>query len=556
MVVLATTTVAQNLEKIGKKDMVTVSGGLNYNGIFYQSNGIGNRRPPFSWFFNGNLNITIVDVSLPFTYSYSNLSSNYTQPFNMSGCAPTYKWIKGYAGFSSMNFSSYTLAGHVFLGGGLELTPGNWKISAMYGRFKKAVEFDALNETDAEMSFKRMGQGAKISYEKNGYGFNLVYFSAKDDITSLKYLPSNSTVLPQENTVVSLGGKTKITKLFSLEAEYALSGLTKNMLSDGLMAPASANKLPLIYKMNATSKFYDAYKASLGFAKGVFSIALNYEHISPEYRTLGAYYFNNDLENITIAPSLRLLKGKLNLAANAGYQHNNLGREKLSTNTRFVTSANVAYTPGSKFSTNASYSNFSTFTSIRPVTDPYYQRSAADTLNFYQISQSANATVIYNISQTLLKHSLVLNSTYQASNQKQGDNIQPGTIVLNGNFCYNISFVKSKWSTAFTYNYNRSENALNTNIYTGPGLTLGKSFANNLLRLSIANVFNQAFTNSKVTALVMNERASLSFNPKVDKKFGKPSVSISAMYTNKFKTSVQKDSFNEFTGMVNLNYSF
>jgi hypothetical protein len=95
---------SQNLEKIGKKDMVTVSGGLNYNGIFYNADGIQNRRPPYSWFFNGNLNINILDVSLPFTYSYSNLSSNYTQPFNMTSCAPSYKWIKTYIGYSSMNF--------------------------------------------------------------------------------------------------------------------------------------------------------------------------------------------------------------------------------------------------------------------------------------------------------------------------------------------------------------------------------------------------------------------------------------------------------------------
>ncbi len=536
--------------------MITVGGGLNYNGIFYSSNGIGNRRPPYSWFFNGNLNISILDVSLPFTYSYSNLSSSYTQPFNMSSCAPTYKWVRTYIGFTSMSFSNYTLAGHTFLGGGFDLTPGNWKISGMYGRLKKAIAYNAVTDSDEAMSYRRMGYGGKIGYEKNGYGFNLIYFSAKDDINSLAYTPSNTDVLPQENTVVSIAGKTRITKLFTLEAEYALSGLTRNLNTEVVLSTPQANPLPLVFSPNSTSQFFSAYKTSLGFSKNIFSMSANYEYIAPNYKTLGAYYFNNDLENFTLAPSLRLLKGKLNISANAGYQHNNLDKSKFSTNKRFISSGNIAFVPGTKFSLTALYSNFTTYTNVRPVTDPYYQRSAADTLNFYQVSQNASATTTFNIPGTRIRNSFVLTSSYQVSNQKQGNTVQPSTRVLNGNFCYNLSFVKSQMNCAFTYNYNRVMNPINTTVYMGPGITLGRSFAKNMLRFSLANVFNQAFTDEKVSALVLNERATLSFTPKLDKKFGKPSFSLSAMYTNKFKTAVQKNAFEEFTGMVNLSYSF
>jgi len=536
--------------------MVSVSGGLNYNGIFYNSNGIGNRRPPYSWFFNGNLAINILDVSLPFTYSYSNLSSSYTQPFNMSGCTPTYKWIKTYLGFTSMNFSNYTLAGHIFLGGGIELSPKNWKIAAMYGRMKKAIEYNAVDESDEVMSYKRMGYGAKVGYEKNGYGFNLTWFSAKDDPASLKFIPTATNVLPQENTVVSISGKTRITKLVTLEGEYALSGLTHNLLSDVAVPASLNNRLPFIYSLQGTSQFYSAYKSSLAFSKNIFSVAFNYEYISPNYKTLGAYYFNNDLENMTVAPSLRLWKGKLNVSANAGYQHNNLDKTKFSTNKRFISSGSLAFMPNQKFSFSALYSNFTTYTNIRPVTDPYYQKTAADTLNFFQVSQNGNATFTYNFTKTVLRHSFVLSSSYQVSSQKQGSVEQPSTKVLNGNFNYNIGFVKSKWNLALMYNYNRITNFLNTTLYMGPGLSLGRSFAKNTLRFSLANIFNQAYTDKKVSALVLNERASLTFTPKVSKKYGKPSIALSAMYTNKFQTTVQKEAFREFTGMVNLNYSF
>src|ERR1044072_7358854 len=104
---------AQNLEKIGKKEMITVNGGMNFSSTFYNANGFTPRREPFTWYFNGNLNVNILDVSLPFTYSYSNLHGTYSQPFNMQSCHPKYKWAQGHAGTTSMNFSAYTLAGHV-----------------------------------------------------------------------------------------------------------------------------------------------------------------------------------------------------------------------------------------------------------------------------------------------------------------------------------------------------------------------------------------------------------------------------------------------------------
>ena len=81
---------AQNLEKVGKKDMITVSGAMNLNSILYDAYGFTPRRDPFTWYFNGSLNVNILDVSLPFTYSYSNQHGTYTQPFNMQSCSPKY----------------------------------------------------------------------------------------------------------------------------------------------------------------------------------------------------------------------------------------------------------------------------------------------------------------------------------------------------------------------------------------------------------------------------------------------------------------------------------
>ena len=60
-----------------------------------------------------------------------------------------------------MSFSPYTLSGHEFLGGGVELTPDKipFKFSAMYGRLQKATEPDTLS---GDPSYKRMGGGFKV----------------------------------------------------------------------------------------------------------------------------------------------------------------------------------------------------------------------------------------------------------------------------------------------------------------------------------------------------------------------------------------------------------
>jgi hypothetical protein len=59
-----------------------------------------------------------------------------------------------------MSFSPYTLAGHQFLGGGVELNPGDkFTFSAMGGRLQKSVRPDSLNL--AIPAYHRVGGGFK-----------------------------------------------------------------------------------------------------------------------------------------------------------------------------------------------------------------------------------------------------------------------------------------------------------------------------------------------------------------------------------------------------------
>jgi len=549
--------ISQNLEKLGKKDMIGISGGLNFNSIFLNTNNPNSTRDPFSWYLNGNLNISILDWSLPFTYSYSNQHGTYTQPFNQYGITPTYKWVKTYMGWSNMNFSSYTFSAYPFLGGGVELTPNNWKIAFMYGRLKKAVEFDAINEVDREMSFKRIGMGAMLGYEKKGYGVNLIWFQAKDDKNSLHFIPEVTQVQPQENTVISATAKASVIKSITVQAEYALSGFTRNAFADEISNKEIKNKIPFIFNQRTTSQFFAAYKSSVNYNSKIFSCGINYERVAPDYKTLGIFYINNDLENITLSPQVRLLKSKLNISLNTGVQKNNLNEQKLSTMRRVVGSGNISYQPNQHWAINTSYSNFSSFTRNRPNTDPFYQPSPADTMRFYQLSQNANASVNYNWGNEKQKKVITSTVSYQVSSQQTGETKSEPTQVVNTTLGYVCNFIKSKTILSINANANTSRALNTTNTYYGPGINIGKPLYTNKLMITFSTIYNLAFYNQQKNGAVLNERLSITINPKIKNvKLGKPNISLSASYVSRINSTVANQKLNEFTGNVNLGYTF
>ena len=546
---------SQNLEKIGKKDMLTFSGGLNYNSIYYNASGIDNRRDPYTWFLNGNITANFLDVALPFNFSYSNNQSQFTQPFNMTSLNPSYKWVKAKLGYTSMNFSPYSLSGHIFMGAGIELTPDKWKISAMYGRLKKAVKYDLIENNDIDFSYKRMGQGFKVEYDHNGYMLGMTYFSAKDDVSSVPFIPNNTELSPQENTVLGISGRTKLSKLIIWDFDYAISGLTKNSLQNEEIDNQSNNKLPYIYQMNSTSHFYNAYKSSLSLNLKFMKLALNFEHIDPNYKTLGAYFFNNDIRNITLAPSFSLFKGKLNLALNSGFQRNNLDQTKLSTTKRFVTSAALNFIPSTKWIYNLNYSNFSSYTNVRPVGDPYYISSPADTLNFYQLTQNANSTLVYNLNTKTVKQNISINANYQIVGERNGNTKALPTKIYSANLNYGLNFISIKTNVNIGVNMNQMEFNKTSNLYVGPNIMVGKSLFNNICKASIGSAYNFNNSSNTQSKQILNSRANVAYTPKIkNKNFGKPSLSLGIIYTNRFSDGFKIT--DELTGTLNLNYAF
>lgn len=552
---------AQNLEEISLKKGAKINGSVNLSTVGYAASGISQRRDPFNWFLTGGLNVNLFGYSAPFSFSYSNANKSFSQPFNQFSFAPQYKWVKTYIGYNAMTFSPYTLSGHVFLGGGVELTPDKWRVAVMYGRLRKAVPFnptDTLQYTNA--SFKRMGYGIKVGYETNGnvVGFNI--FTAKDDAGSIPYVLPQNPITPQQNVAVSFSGRKKLFGKFFVDAEYAVSALNTNVLANtesGDSVKASSNLLKGLLPENTTSRYFDAFNASFGYQAKEYSVRLKYERIAPEYQTLGAYYFNNDMRNITIVPSVRLFKSRLTLGANVGLQQNNLDRSRTSTTSRTVGAVNAQYTPNEKWNFGGNYSNFLSYTNVRPQADPFFQNSL-DTLNFYQVSQTMSGTVTRSFGTKEKHQSVMMSSSYQKANNKAANSSGSQlSDFISATISYSYALTPSDLTLAAGANVFANNAAGIRSTFFGPTVNATKSFLDKTLRSSYSTSYNHTSGNTVQASPVWNNQVSLSYAPVAKEGAnGRSNFTLGINLLKRLQDTEQQPAFTELTGTFNYSYSF
>jgi hypothetical protein len=537
---------AQDLEAIGKEKPIKVSGTIGTTQTLYAVSGIPNRRPPYLAFINGGVTFNIYQWVVPFSVTWSNQNRMaYNQPFSQYGLSPHWKWVTAHIGYRNMTFSQYSLAGHTFLGGGVDLTPGIFRISAMYGRLSKAVKEDTLNASNEIPSYKRMGMGVKIGIGKGADFIDLIWFSAKDDVRSIE-APVKSDIRPAENMVFSVNMQKELAKRIVIAAEYARSAYTRDLRAP-IETGGQTNIFSPFFPVRNSTQFYGAFKSSLTYNANLYSLGLMYERIDPQFKTLGTYFFNNDLENITIAPSVRLLKQKMNISANVGVQRNNLNKQELSTVKRILGSGAVSYVPNQRWNFAGQYSNFKTYNKI---SQNFNQFQTLDTLNFYQVSESAGFNAGYNSTGKEKKHGVNLNFSFQKATQTQGEQITNNTSrFYNTNLAYRFSLVPIQLSITAGVNANQNHMADVNSYGVGPNASVSKLFLDKKLRTSLTTTYNFLLTEKVNTGRAINFVAGLAY------RFQKKSnLTFNMIILNKY-SKVSPD-YTEFTGNLGYSYTF
>ncbi|MFN3875640.1 MAG: hypothetical protein ACK4L7_06980, partial [Flavobacteriales bacterium] len=120
---------AQDLERVGTKGGVSLTGGLSAFGAVYTTDLDAPRLAPFSWGTSGRLNLSLYELQIPLSFVFSEKERDFRQPFNQYGLSPRYKWATAHIGHRTMHFSELTMSGQRFLGGGLEMTQGKFRFA-------------------------------------------------------------------------------------------------------------------------------------------------------------------------------------------------------------------------------------------------------------------------------------------------------------------------------------------------------------------------------------------------------------------------------------------
>lgn len=500
-----------------KENWFKMNGGFSASSIYYTGNEA-YQRDPWNYFLNGTVNFNIAGlIDLPFSFNFTNSGANYAYPTmpNRLSIHPTYKFLTGHIGDISMSFSPYTLNGHQFTGAGLDVNLDKpLKFSVMYGRLQKAVEFGNGSNT-VQAAYKRMGGGFNLRYEKTGYQLSASLFTAKDDANSLVWKPDSLNITPQQNVSGSLSLGLNIVKNLQFTIEYGISLLNRDI------------RYP-----DKEDETFNALKTGFNYTFMNNTVGIGYERIDPGYTTLGAYYFNNDLENITVNYARPFFNNKANIALSAGIQHDDLKNRNESQTSRFVFSADAAYAPSDNLNFSGSYTTFQTHMNLRSQFDyineltPY---DNLDTLNFTQLSQNASLNTSYMFGGDALKHQLNLFLSYQEAADKQGDIIAEGGVSLfyNASLTYGIQLIPKNMN--LNLSLNATENKMNRqDMYIiGPTLGITNRFFNQKLNSGITISYNTSYIESIKQNEVWNLRINGAYTLRKKHLF-----SLTAIYRN------------------------
>jgi hypothetical protein len=549
--IISNTLQSQNLEGLSSQKPVLLSGGLTARTIFYDANGIPNRRQPFSYIFTGSPTISIFNsFTIPISFTYSEQDRSFRQPFNQFGMSPYYKWITIHAGYRNINYSQFTLAGHTILGAGIELHPGIFRFGFITGRFNRATPVDTSSKSFQPFTYSNHGTAAKIGIGKGVDFFEVSMLKAKDDINSVH--PSVDyigIVTPGENIVVGINGQIKFLKNFTFALEAATSLYTRNLMNSTPLSDSTNKGITKILgnfiSTNSTTERYNAIQTSLLYHEKIFSAKLQYRRVDPDYKTMGAYFFNNDIENITFAPSLNLLKNKFRFGGSIGFQHDNLLKQKQTTSSRVIGSANLSAELNEHFGIDFSYSNYSN-TQLRKTI------LLGNTFRIAQVSENYSFTPRYILASEKFVHSVIFSANYNifSSVDKTIDNLSD-TKSNNYFLNYQVTVVPRNLTYTFNLNYTDVKSASYEDGNYGITLGLNKVLNNSKLTAGWLGSFLKGL-HGKSTGLILNQNVTVNYRINKHHSFG---TTISYI-NNKSQQTLITPSYSEWQADLNYRYVF
>lgn len=533
---------AQNIEEVlafRKKKPFKISGSISARATLFSSQP-SEARQSFTYQLTGSVNLSLYELlNIPLSFNLNNYGANFSYPSlpNRLSLHPSYKWAKAHIGDVSMSFGPYTLNGHQFTGLGVELSPGRWQVSAMAGRLLKRVDADP-NIPSLQVGYERWGYGLKTRYEGSTFALGGTVFAARDRDGHISFDIDALGIYPKGNIALGLEGSLSLIKDLKLSLEYGLSRMQQDLRSTEV-------------------SYYHALKADVSYSFVGNTLGVGYERIDPGYATLGAYYFNNDYENLTLNYSRSFFDSKLSLALSGGLQRDDLMGQKQEHNKRFVGSAQVGFTPSEALSASVSLSSFQSYRNLKSSFDYINARTPydnLDTLQFTQLSHSLDADISWRLKQSEAQtQTLSATLSYQEAADRQGRYIQPGQLTRFMNLGTSYSLDLSALDLTLTGGFNVSNNYADRKavLTLGPSLSLAKRFLKKQLSTGLSLSYNETQEAGHRLAQVYNLRATAGY-----RFWGKHGLNASVAYQERKLLHAVSSPRSSFTSELSYSYSF
>lgn len=490
------------------KEHVKIGGGFGISTAFYHAFGGAAQRDPFYWQFTGNIDLTIGQVSMPFSATLNQQDRSFTQPFNQYGVSPSYKWVTAHVGFRTMQFSEYSLSGNQFLGAGLELMPEKSPIRAkmLFGRFAKAVDgYFTDGMVVGTPSFERWGGGLYLESGKPQNNVAVYTFKARDDRNSLTEFAEDATIRPADNLIVGVSTKQQIKKKILVNGEINFSAYTRDTRVEPTVLEGYTylDNLGPLFFANATSTFNKAIKGDISYTEKKYKVGLGYRRVDPDYLSMGSVYLNNDFEDVQLQTMFRLLKNKMSVTASGGFQRNNLNKDKSTQMNRLISSASVSYTINQQWSAMGSFSNFNSESQMVVV-------SALDTMRYAQVTRSANAQVMFNKSTKKVRYGASINGNYQNAKIFQNDtlNMNSSSELFNSNLAFQFGHLKTGFNVSSSLGAAMNVTGDRTISTLGPTVAVNKRWLSAKLTTSFSVSYLMAYLNEERNGVILNLKSN------------------------------------------------
>ncbi len=541
----------QNLENLKDQPPVTVSGNVSASIQGYSTSRERASRLPFIWTLSGNPTLSIYGVTLPFSFVISRKNEDFRQPFNQFGVSPYYKWLKLHLGYRSLSFSQYSLNGHVFNGIGAEATPGKWRFGAMYGRLLRPIEPDSAALVPVRPTYLRRGYSMKVGYGTSSNYVDLVLLKGWDEPGSIRRPTDSVTINPQQNLVLALKTQQRLFSRLTFNMDVGLSGWTSNLFAEG----PPREDIPLsgivndLLNVNYSTQFLTAGRASLAVRVAQVNLRLQYQRVDPDYQTMGAYFFNNDLENITFSPSWSMFKRKVRVNGSVGWQRNNLREDKTNQTNRRINSLQVSYVPIPRLTASMSFTNFQ----INQQRLDVIRRDVIDSLQLEQFSNNLSLNVNYNFGDKVKRYSLSAGFNRQSMSQEQNNEAlrDNDSRSLSPTFSFRYNNKDTKWGYRASFNLNDFENSSVSSVRWGVALNADKKLADDKLMLNASGSWNQTSLDGGSAGTTIRTGLRCSYNAGE-----KHTLSGSAHFIQRASSNDRIEGFNEFLGSLSYNYAF